>query len=157
MAWPRSAIPHALDASGFIVPGRESLEINASTWVTSKWPNRAPDGHVLIRVFFGGARHPEHAAMDDDALVSIGRRELKATLGITEPPMFAKIFRYKSSNPQPTVGHVERMADVHARCAALGGIWVTGGGYDGVGIPDCAKQGESTANKILARAKGAGE
>jgi oxygen-dependent protoporphyrinogen oxidase len=155
MAWPRSAIPHPLDASGFIVPGNESLGINASTWVTSKWPDRAPAGHVLLRVFFGGARHPEHADLDDEALLAIGRRELRTTLGITERPVFGKVFRYRASNPQPTVGHVDRMADVHARCAALGGVWVTGGGYDGVGIPDCAKQGEATANQIIQRMKGA--
>ena len=32
-----------------------------ATWVTSKWPGRAPDGHVLLRAFLGGGRDP-HAS-----------------------------------------------------------------------------------------------
>ena len=151
LAWPRAAIPHALDASGFLVPSREDLAINASTWVTSKWPGRAPADMVLMRVFFGGARQPAQPDLDDAALIAIARRELQRTVGVTAEPTLARVFRYRRSNPQPTVGHRERRAAVHAACDAVGGLFVTGGGYDGVGIPDCAKQGEAVAKRILAR------
>ncbi len=149
LAWSRDEIPHALDASGFIVPGAEKMRINASTWVTSKWPGRAPDGQVLIRVFFGGARGPEQPELPDDELIAIGREELRRTIGVTATPRLQRVFRYRSSNPQPTVGHLERMADVHQRCASVGGVWVSGGGYDGVGVPDCAKQGDAVVQRVL--------
>ena len=52
--WPRSAIPHPLDAFGFVVPAIEKREVLASTWASVKYPGRAPADKALIRVFIGG-------------------------------------------------------------------------------------------------------
>jgi oxygen-dependent protoporphyrinogen oxidase len=55
LAYRRAAIRHPLDGFGFVVPLAEARPIIAGTFSSVKYPGRAPDGHVLLRVFLGGA------------------------------------------------------------------------------------------------------
>jgi hypothetical protein len=63
------------------------------TWVSSKWPGRAPDGHVLLRGFLGGGRDPHRLDQADDELIEAARGELAELLGIAGPG-FARLFRW---------------------------------------------------------------
>jgi len=56
LGYRREQVPHPMAGSGFVVPRAERSPLLAATWVTSKWPHRAPDGHVLMRGFLGGGR-----------------------------------------------------------------------------------------------------
>ena len=47
-------VQHPLDGYGFVIPHTEPTRILACTWNSTKLPNRAPEGHVLLRVFIGG-------------------------------------------------------------------------------------------------------
>jgi len=38
-----------LDGFGFVVPHSEPTHLLACTWSSTKWPHRAPEGHVLLR------------------------------------------------------------------------------------------------------------
>lgn len=148
LAYERAQIAHALDAVGFIVPRAEHTRVIAGTWVSSKWPHRAPEGHALIRAFFGGVGHEEILASSDEELVAIAREELPKLMGeITGAPLFARVFRWTKASPQPEVGHLDRMKRVHERLAMHAGLSLAGNGYDGNGIPDCIKQGEQAAKE----------
>src|SRR5262249_55580794 len=81
LAFRAEDVPVPLDAVGFIVPRGERREILASTWVSSKWEGRAPEGHALIRVFFGGAGREAVLEHSDAELAKIAEREIEATMG----------------------------------------------------------------------------
>ena len=53
LAYRRSYVPHPLDCFGFVVPAVEDRKIIACTFSSVKFPNRAPEGLVLLRVFLG--------------------------------------------------------------------------------------------------------
>lgn len=150
LAYRKFDVRHPLDAVGFLVPRAENRPIIACTFVSSKWDHRAPSGQVLLRVFMGGAGNQGVLDRDDDALVRLAREQVLDLLGIDRPPSFSKVFRFDKASPQPTVGHLERMARVHARVATHAGLHVGGNGYVGTGIPDSVKQGEEIAARILA-------
>ena len=61
----REAISHPLDGFGFVVPAREKRSILAARFSSVKFAGRAPEGHVLVRTFVGGARQPEILLKDD--------------------------------------------------------------------------------------------
>lgn len=148
MAFPRSAVDHPLDAVGFIAPRSSRREILAATWVSSKWEGRAPEGQVLMRVFFGGAGREAVLANDDDALSEIALRELKAVMPIAGAPLFTRIFRFTRASPQPTVGHLGRLRAAKERLARWPGLYVATNGFEGIGIPDCIRQAEAAAFAI---------
>ncbi len=139
----------AARASGFVVPRRVRGVVSAATYLSEKWPGRAPRGCALVRVFLGGARAPEFALENDNALVRQAREALERYLGAGDEPCVVRVCRWPHANPQPVVGHRARMERVHARVRALGGLRVCGGGYDGVGIPDCVAQGQRAARALF--------
>ena len=156
LGYPRERIRHDLRGSGFVVPRVErDLGIMAASWVSSKWPGRAPAGHALLRAFIGGMRSPELMDLDDERLVALAHGDLARLLGIDGAPSLARVYRWPRANAQHVVGHLSRMADIDARLARVDGLYVTGSGFRGTGIPDCVEDGRATARRALAGAGGA--
>jgi len=148
MAFPADGIERPLGGVGFVAPKGEA-EVIAATRAPSKWDGRAPEGHVLVRAFLGGARAKvDVAKTSDDELVAIARRELEKLIGRLGEPELTRIFRYVDSNPQPIVGHGARMDRVQARLAELPGLYLAGAAYDGVGIPDCVRQARAAVARV---------
>ena len=99
----------------------------AGTWVTSKWPGRAPEGHVLLRGFLGGGRDPHRLERFATRNSSTPReRELSDLLGISGSPLFSRLYRWTRQSPQYEVGHLQRVASIERRLKALPGLFVTG-------------------------------
>jgi protoporphyrinogen/coproporphyrinogen III oxidase len=146
----RDQIAHPMRGTGFVVPRVERRPLLAGTWVTSKWPGRAPDGHALLRAFLGGGRDPQRLDRSDDELVDTAREELTELLGITGTPLFARLRRWTRQSPQYEVGHHERLAAIEERVQAIPGLFVTGSGFRAIGIPDCVADGRETAARAAA-------
>ena len=127
--------------SGFVVPRIERSPLLAATWVTSKWPHRAPDGHVLLRGFLGGGRDPHRLDADDQTLIAEVQRELTAILGISGTPIFSRLYRWTRQSPQYEVGHLERLRAIDGLVATVPGLFLTGSGFRAIGIPDCVADG----------------
>ncbi|MEZ4862520.1 MAG: protoporphyrinogen oxidase [Caldilineaceae bacterium] len=148
LAFKRAEVEHPLNGFGIVIPRSEKRPINAITWSSTKFNQRAPADHVLLRVFFGGSRTPATMALDDEALTATVRQELAAIMGVTATPLFQRIYRWQEANPQYDVGHLERVAAIEA--ALPTNLWVTGSPYRGVGVPDCVRQAQETASKAVA-------
>src|SRR5581483_9763312 len=86
LAFRRDQVAHPLNGSGFVVPRVEKTGIMAGSWLSSKWPNRAPEGSVLLRAFVGGARDPKALELTDRELVERSMGALAPLLGITGQP-----------------------------------------------------------------------
>ena len=141
----RDQVAHPLRGTGFVVPRTEGLALLAGTWVSSKWPGRAPEGHVLLRGFLGGGRDPRRLDASDAELIDTARRELSDLLGIPGSPLFSRVYRWTRQSPQYEVGHLHRVVSIDRRLNALPGLFVTGSGFKAVGIPDCISDGRATA------------
>ena len=144
LSYPRRSVAHHLDGTGFVVPRVESeLSLMAGSWVSSKWPGRAPAGQVLLRGFVGGARDPNALDQTDAELVAAAHRDFSRLLGISGNPVITRVYRWPRLNPQYEVGHLEKLAQIDARLGTVPGLHVTGAGFRGVGIPDCVAQGRA--------------
>ena len=146
LGWRRDEIPHPLAGSGFVVARRHSaVRITACTWVSSKWEGRAPAGHALLRAFLGGAHDPSVVDLGDDELIQTAVADVSRVLGIARPPMLARVYRWRNSGAQHHVGHRARMEGLAARLRNLPGLFVTGSGFESIGIPDCVAHGRRAA------------
>jgi oxygen-dependent protoporphyrinogen oxidase len=148
LAFPRSAVAHPLNGSGFVVPRVERTGIMAASWLSSKWPHRAPDDQVLMRAFVGGARDPGALEKTDAGLVATALSALRPLLGIAGEPLLSRVYRFDRKSAQHNIGHLERMAAIDARLSSHSGLFVTGSGFRGVGIPDCVADARATARKV---------
>jgi oxygen-dependent protoporphyrinogen oxidase len=120
----------------------------AASWLSSKWPHRAPEGQVLMRAFVGGARDPAALDQRDDQLVATAMSALRPLLGISGEPLLTRVYRFERKSAQHNVGHLERMAAIDRVLNAIPGLFVTGSGFRGVGIPDCVADARATARKV---------
>jgi len=143
-------IDHPMRGSGFVVPRVERSPLLAATWVSSKWPHRAPAGHVLLRAFLGGGRDPRRLDQTDAELIDLARDALAEVMPITGDPMFTRLYRWTRQSPQYEVGHLERMAAIELHLARVPGLFVTGSGFRSIGIPDCIADGRDTAARAAA-------
>jgi oxygen-dependent protoporphyrinogen oxidase len=148
MAFRRDAIRHPLNGSGFVVPRVENTGIMAGSWLSSKWPHRAPDGFALLRAFLGGARDPGAFAQSDSEMIATALSAMRPLLGIDGEPMFTRVYRWERANAQHEVGHIERVASLDRHVASHPGLFITGSGFRGVGIPDCIADGRATARQV---------
>jgi hypothetical protein len=58
LGFRRSQVRHPLDGFGLLVPAVEPLKIFGTLFSSTMFPGRAPDGHVTLTIFMGGARNP---------------------------------------------------------------------------------------------------
>jgi oxygen-dependent protoporphyrinogen oxidase len=150
-AYRRSAIAHPLDGFGFVVPFIEQRSLIACTFSSVKFSGRAPEGHVLLRAFAGGALQPEIFALDEDEMRVRVETNLRELLGITEEPLFVEVAKWKDSMPQYEVGHLERITEIEKLVSELPGLTLAGNAYRGAGIPDCIRSGEAAAEQMSHR------
>ncbi len=149
LGYPRAAIRHPLDGFGFVVPRVEGRALLACTFSSVKYAGRAPDGHILLRCFLGGALNPGVLAGDDDALVDQARRELAAAIGVVGEPMLVRVTRHSAAMPQYVIGHLGTLEAIDQRLRAAPGLFLAGAAYRGVGIADCVRSGEAAAERAL--------
>lgn len=138
-----------MDAFGLVIPAIENRRILAVSFSSRKFLNRAPEGHILLRTFVGGAMQPELLQMDDDAMVATVNSELKDIFGMSADPMFSEVVRYNNAMPQYHVGHLELIAQIEAAQAKIPGLQLAGSSYYGVGIPDSIASGQTAADRVL--------
>ncbi len=149
IAFKRSDVKHPLNGFGFVVPRAEKRKIMAATWTSVKFNHRSPGDSVLIRCFVGGAKNQELVGLDDEEMARMVREELKDIMGIDAKPVLTRVYRWKRSMPQYTVGHEERVAWIDERVSKHPGLYVTGSAYHGIGISDSIRYGEVVAKKAL--------
>jgi oxygen-dependent protoporphyrinogen oxidase len=150
LAYRSEAIGSPLRGWGFVVPAKERMRVGSVTWVSSKWPHRAPPGHVLIRASLARAHAVEALESPDALLRDWVAGELRTLLGIAADPVMARVQRLPRAMPQLEVGHLGRMAAIDQRLRDLPGLFVSASGFRGVGIPHCITDATANARRALA-------
>ena len=136
---------------GFVVPRNEKRRILAGSFASTKFAGRAPEGHVLVRVFIGGALQKELLENDDDALIQIAREELAKLIGLQGQPVIAKVIRWNDAMPQYHVGHLDRVRQIDDAMAQVPGLSLVSNALHGVGIAPVIRAAKEAASELLRR------
>jgi oxygen-dependent protoporphyrinogen oxidase len=149
LAYRRSEVEHPMDGFGAVVPHKEGRRIIAISFASNKFPGRAPDDQILLRVFVGGALQPELMQLDDQATLELVEQELRELLGVRGEPLLRQVARWDGKMPQYHLGHLDRVASIEQRASELAGLELAGNAYRGVGIPFCVHSGEEAAGRVV--------
>jgi oxygen-dependent protoporphyrinogen oxidase len=131
-------VPRAADGFGCLVAKGEEPRVLGVVFESTVWPDRAPQGQVLLRCIFGGGRDPEAAALPDAELIELARRDAGVLLEASIEPTHASVIRWQHGIAQYDIGHRD-----HVRAAVAAArshrIALAGADYRGAGINDlCA-------------------
>lgn len=138
----------SLDGFGVLIPRREGRRCLGMIWTSTVFPNRAPEGTVLVDARIGGALDPGAVDLDDDALEALVRRELGPSIDLRGPTLFRKIYRHPAGIPQYVVGHRDRLAQIDRFLHHHPGLYLTGNAYRGVGFNDCIREANVVADAV---------
>ncbi len=136
LGYRKEDVSHNLEGFGFLVPSSEKGRILGCLWDSSIFPNRAPEGKVLLRAMVGGARQPKLATLEEKELVGLVLDELGAVLGLKGDPVKVWVFRYEKGILQYVLGHwgiVRRLEELGGSV----GLFFHSNAYRGVGFNDC--------------------
>lgn len=150
LGYRRSQIEHPLNGFGCVAPAIEARQILAASFASVKFPGRAADDRVLIRVFIGGALQPELVAHSDDELARLACRELSDLIGASGEPEVVRVARWRRAMPQYHLGHLDRVTRIESAASNLPGLQLAGSAYRGVGIPHCIHSGQQAAERVVA-------
>jgi oxygen-dependent protoporphyrinogen oxidase len=148
VAYRREQIAHPLNGFGCVAPLVENRNLLSISFSSVKFPGRAPEGSVLLRVFVGGACQPHLIELEDEEITRLVQDELRELLGVQGTPQFCEIVRWRRTMPQYHVGHVDRVRAIEDCVAALPGLELAGNAFRGVGIPFCIRSGEAAAQRL---------
>jgi oxygen-dependent protoporphyrinogen oxidase len=150
--YKKERISRSLDGFGFLIPSREGRKILGTLWDSSIFPNRAPEGYVLLRSMVGGARASELGRENDSRLIDHVKKELDYIMDIKSDPDFIRIYRHEMAIPQYTVGHLERLKDIDSLLSRHKNLYLTGNAYRGIGVNDCIENSFRLADRIAEEA-----
>lgn len=148
----REKVGHPLDGFGFLIPHKEGRNILGTLWDSSIFPDRAPEGYVLLRTMVGGARASDIAMMDDSRLIGTVLDDLRPIVSLKADPDMVRIYRWEKAIPQYVLGHDTKLQFIERRLKTYPGLYVTGNAFRGVGINDCVSNGYRIAGEILSAA-----
>ena len=151
LAFPSAAFAERPTGSGFLVPPVDGRTVKAVTFSSTKWAwyaDAAP-GTVVVRASLGRVGEEAVLQREDAELVDLALADLTDALGVTDPPLDARVTRWGGGLPQYAVGHLDRVARVRAEVATRPGLAVCGATYDGVGIAACIATAERAAHEVL--------
>ncbi|MBI4299321.1 MAG: protoporphyrinogen oxidase [Chloroflexi bacterium] len=148
LAFRRDAVTHPLNGSGFLVPRVEPSLITACTWSSSKWSGRVPQGWVLLRAFLGWSGDNSFLNQDDLTVVRLATDVLRPILGLRGAAERSWVHRWPQAMPQYKIGHLTWLKELQQTLTDLPGVFLAGASYQGVGIPDCIRQGKEASQRV---------
>src|SRR5690606_13241858 len=73
LGYRQEQVERPLNAFGCVVPAAVGRQVLAISCASVKYPHRAPEGRVVLRVFVGGALQGHLASLPEDELVELVR------------------------------------------------------------------------------------
>ena len=146
VAFSKARVRHPLDGHGYLIGRQEKSDVAACTWSSSKLAARAPENHVLLRMFMAGKQAVDRS---DESIKEAVMEELDRSLGISGTSLFVRIKRYRKAMPRYELGHADRISRIRTRLAQHNGLYIAGPMFNGIGISDCIRSGIGTAKNVL--------
>ena len=137
--------------SGYLVPKPDQRWVTAASFASQKWGHwRPPAGGEILRVSIGrdglAVMH-----LRDDEVLRVVLDDLDHHLGIRLRPDEVRITRWPSAFAQYRPHHSRWVDAIEA--ALPSGVFVTGAGFRGIGIPACVRSASSVAARASTRAR----
>ncbi len=146
--YDRQAVAHPLDGFGLLIPEVEKRNILGVIFSSTLFPDRAPEGTVLLTAFIGGARSPELALRSREEMLYDVHGELRRTFGISARPRSFDLQVWPRAIPQYNIGYGTILAQLSAAEDRLEGLHLLGSYRGGVAVGDCIASARALAERI---------
>lgn len=151
LGYERSAVDHPLDGFGVLTPKSERRSVLGFLFSSTVFTARAPQDHVLLTAYVGGARQPALAQLDREALLDLVAKEARDLLGARGAPRFSRLRYWRQGLPQPGLGHNGIVTGLRSLEDHWPGLFVTGNYLAGISTGACIDEATATAARVARR------
>ena len=149
LGFRREQVGHPLDGFGLLVPEVEtSFQILGTLFVSTLFPGRAPEGHVLLTMFVGGTRRPALATASEEVILEAVQRDLGTLLDVQGAPTFVHFARWEQAIPQYHLGYGDVVDLLNRLEARHPGLHFAGNYRHGISVGDAMTSGAAAAERI---------
>ena len=148
LGYRKEQVSHPLDGLGFLATKSDNRIISGAQFCSTMFEGRAPEGHVSISCYTGGARNPELGNIPEADLVNMVTQELSDLLGIKGAPKVVRTRRWAVGLPQYGIGHLARQKTLETTNDRLQGMFITGNFIKGVSVANCMDSASATASRV---------
>ena len=150
MGFPRDQVAHPLDGFGMLVPEVErAFRILGTVFSSTLFPDRAPDDHVLLTTFVGGARDPVLGRASLDEQRTVIHSDLAALLGVRGAPSFVHRVQWPHAIPQYTLGYGQVKGLIDRLEQQQPHLFLAGNYRQGISLGDAIDSGARAAQRAL--------
>lgn len=152
LAYAEEGLDISFEGTGFIVPKGSPYQLTACTWVHKKWPHTTPEGKALLRCFVGRPGEDEVVDGSDEEIAGMVLRDLQRlqVIRLKKDPELIVVHRMKKARPAYGVGHQRWVKKVFEQVdRKLPQVYLAGSYYQGIGLPDCIRQGKEVAERVV--------
>lgn len=151
---PEATLPPGF---GYLSPEREKRFCLGALFSSNMFPGRTPEGHILLEALVGGRRHPERLDLDDETLIREAVKDLRELLDLPGDPSHARVLRPWGGIPQLEAGYPALLQWRNDMMKKEKGLYVTGFGWEGIGLNDMIKTAYRVAEAIKQGEQDGGE
>ena len=146
LGYKADQIDHPLDGLGYLSTRSANSIITGAQFCSTMFSGRAPNGHVSIAAYVGGARHLAAATWPIKDLIDRVKIEIGELLGISNPPVVQRARQWPRGLPQYMLGHTGLVEEITSAHQHQPGLYLTGNYIAGVSVANCLKRaGQSAA------------
>jgi protoporphyrinogen/coproporphyrinogen III oxidase len=138
-------IPHGF---GYLAPQKENRFALGAMFSSHMFPERAPEGHVMLEVMVGGRHHPDIVDLPDEQLIEKSLHDLKSLMRIRKNPVYTHVIKTKEAFPQLEIGHLEILEYKKRLEAKYAGLFISGFGWNGIGMNEMIKEAKAVADQF---------
>jgi oxygen-dependent protoporphyrinogen oxidase len=140
------------DGYGFLVAPGDEPGVLGALCESNLWPERAPEGRILIRAMVGGVGAESVVTRSDAELVGLAMKALDRAWGLLGGPERSWIVRQMDAIPQYPVGHRHTLGTIAGRLDLWPGLHLAGSAYRGVSVASLVEEAERVAARVVERA-----
>jgi oxygen-dependent protoporphyrinogen oxidase len=149
----REQVQNALDGFGFLMARSERRKTLGTVWMSSLFPGRAPEGHVNLASFVGGASDPSVTELPEGEIAAIVEREIGPILEISGEPVERMVWVHRRALPQYNLGHRKLVEEILGQVGRVPGLFLVGNYVDGPSTGACVDLAFRTAERVVKSAE----
>ncbi len=148
LGYKREQIAHPLDGLGYLTPPLEGRSLSGALFGSTMFKDRAPEGHVALSAYIGGARAPGLAGLSQPDLIQMVRDEFGELLGAKGDPVIARVRQWPRGLPQLTTSHKARVDRLNGISERVPGLFLSGNYLIGPAVANCLRQAATTSQNV---------
>ncbi len=138
-----------IEGFGGLIPSKEGKNILGVIYSSSNFAGRAPNGHLLLTVIAGGAKHLEVANWSEEEIVKNAEREIRALYDVKGEAVFRHGRLWKHAIPQYNVGYDSVLTAIESAEKELPGLHFIGNYRGGISMGACIKTATELALRLV--------